>query len=260
MFCCISAYWSLLFIQLHFLTTFHRPFSISLWAISCCTGLFSLLYQEQNVTHLHLRLCVAEHHGNRALYKIALGQQVERSYFLNVLSSQLRCHESFAYFKLGTHFFHSDPLQKALFIEIPECQCRNWCWLRAFVHEADEQELCPWLSCAGNDGHSLALSSRWHNKWGGKKPAPVINPCSLCPSSSGRGETAPLNSCPASSCQVEMGPTDSTGRLCLGCVPLNQIICNSVKAKDKYNESQEFLSIWKCFPKWLKLNFIRRNP
>lgn len=104
MFCCISAYWSLLFIQLHFLTTFHRPFSISLWAISCCTGLFSLLYQEQNVTHLHLRLCVAEHHGNRALYKIALGQQVERSYFLNVLSSQLRCHESFAYFMLGTHF------------------------------------------------------------------------------------------------------------------------------------------------------------
>lgn len=160
----------------------------------------------------------------------------------------------------GHPFFHSDPLQKAPFTETPECQCRNWCWLRAFVHEADEQELCPWLSCAGNDGHSLALSSRWHNKWGGKKPAPVINPCSLCPSSSGRGETAPLNSCPASSCQVEMGPTDSTGRLCLGCVPLNQIICNSVKAKDKYNESQEFLSIWKCFPKWLKLNFIRRNP
>lgn len=128
--------------------------------------------------------------------------------------------------------------------------------------EGGRQQLPPWVSLTGSDGQALALSSPWHSNPGGRKASVTHKPVFAVPILKWLVEMRLLSS--AAACfflPSGNGPYGfRAGRLYLGYVPLNQSICNSVKAKYKYNESQEFLSIWKCFPKWLKLNFIRRNP
>lgn len=122
---------------------------------------------------------------------------------------------------------------------------------------------------AGNDSQALALSFSWHSNLRGNlrgnlggRVSIIHKPMVSVPILKWLAELRLLSS--ATACFFllsENGPNHfRAGRLYLGYVPLNQSICSSVRAKYKYNESQEFLSIWKCFPKRLKLNFIRRNP
>lgn len=151
--------------------------------------------------------------------------------------------------------------QKAPFTEIQGWECRGRCCLLLGL-EGGQQQLSPWVSLTGNGGQALALSSPWHSNPGGRKAIITHKPIFIVPILKCLGEMRLLSSVAAFFVLPSgNGPCGfCAGRIYLGYVPLKQSICNSAKAKYKYNESQQFLSIWKCLPKWLKLNFIRRNP
>lgn len=234
--------------------------------MSCCTGLFSLFYQEQNVTHLHLRLCY------KTPWEQSFSQNCPRHprSIQNSLTFLMSFPISFGVMKVWPTLNWPPIISltptsswKALFTETPGWECRNWCWHLVDVHKRCWQLLCPSLSHAGNDGQSLALSSWWHSKPGGGKGITSHKPVFTIPILKWLVDVRWLSSAAALCYRAKWKwilKLLLAGRLSLGHAPLNQSICNSVKATDKYNESQEFPSIWKCFPKWLKLNFIKRNP
>lgn len=177
-----------------------------------------------------------------------------------MISNQFWSHEGFTQFTLyftQTHRFSKSPVHRNPL----GWECRDHCWV-LLAPEGGRWQLSPWVSLTGNDSQALTSSSPWHSNPGGRKASVTHKPVFAMPILKWLVEMRLLSS--AAACfflPSGNGPYGfCAGRLYLGYVPLNQSICNSVKAKYKYNESQEFLSIWKCFPKWLKLNFIRRNP
>lgn len=215
-------------------------------------------------------MCVTKHCGSRGCHKLPgeLSSCIEQSFFFQgrrkksffwsvlVLWRYYPVYTVHPSFQSDTRVFEKPHSQKSTNGNAEVSTGAPWDGERSAA-------ALPVTQPAGNDSQALALSFPWHSNLGGNLRGKV----SITHKS--------MFSVPILKWLVEMrllgsaaayfflpsgnGPNCfCAGRLYLGYVPLNQSICSSLRAK--YNESQEFLSIWKSFPKWLKLNFIRRSP